>query len=81
MRRCLQRTDGSIIFWRNTTSIINDFDGLQAVIFEADLYSRLYASQVYGAERQEKYKPMFVAPASRAFSTSSFVAVWRSMTT
>lgn len=39
-RERLQRTDGSIIFWRNTTSIINDLDGLQTVVLEADLYSR-----------------------------------------
>jgi hypothetical protein len=49
-RKRLQRTDGSIIFWRNTTSVVNDLDGLQSVIFKADLYSGSYSSQMYATK-------------------------------
>lgn len=34
-----QPTYGLIVFRCDTTSIINDFDGLEAVVFKADLYS------------------------------------------
>ena len=76
-RKRRRQTDAVIILWRDSTPVVDDLDGLESIILEADLWG--CCGQQSRSRRMDP--PMDVAPASRLFSTSSLTAVCRSMTT
>lgn len=67
-----------VVFRLYTTPIIKNFERLRAKVFEFDFLkdSRRRVSSVEGCDfRLKTDLPMFVAPASRLFSSSSLTAV------
>ena len=71
-------TDSLVVYWRNTSAVVDDLDSFKTVVLEAHLYIQYERDQPVG---NMTLVPMLVAPASRLFSTSSLTAVCKSITT
>jgi hypothetical protein len=77
--------DGNIpidsVFQLNTAPVTNHFDSFQAIAFKADLQRPICELGVGILRNDQMYRPIFVAPASREFSTGSLAAVCSSIKT
>lgn len=73
-------TNDIVVCGSNPTAVVNDFDAFETMVLEPHLWHRAQP-RTQASQAQLSHAPMLVAPASKLFSTSSFTAVCRSMTT
>lgn len=67
-----------VVFWRDASTVVLDFNSVESIVLEANLYADCQPS--CSAMRRASI-PMDVAPASMLFSTSSLHTDWRSTMT